>query len=155
MPGKQSNADIVQFLGEQDTEKVKLAVTDVDGILRGKIISFEKFKSILEKGFGFCDVIFGWDAGDIAYDNVKFTGWHTGYPDATAVIDIETFRKIPWENDTPFFLADCREADGNDLPVCARSLLKRIAAETKEAGYAPYFSQEYEWFNLINNADEL
>ena len=45
-----------------------------------------------EKGFGFCNVVFGWDAGDIAYDNAQYTGWHTGYPDATAVIDFNTFR---------------------------------------------------------------
>jgi len=47
------------------------------------VISIDKFKSVAEKGFGFCDVIFGWDAGDVAYDNARFTGWHTGYPDAT------------------------------------------------------------------------
>jgi glutamine synthetase len=155
MPGKQSNADILQLLVEENTEKVKLAVTDIDGVLRGKLISFEKFKSILEKGFGFCDVVFGWDVGDVAYDNVKFTGWHTGYPDATAVIDTQTFRTIPWENDVPFFLADFRDAQGNDLHVCARSLLKKVARQAQEAGYVPYFSQEYEWFNLINNVNEL
>jgi len=155
MPDKQSNADILQLLSEQNTEKVKLAVTDIDGVLRGKLISFEKFRSILEKGFGFCDVVFGWDAGDLAYDNVKFTGWHTGYPDATAVIDTKTLRQIPWENDVPFFLADFRDANGNDLPVCARSLLKKVARQANDAGYVPYFSQEYEWFNLIDNVNEL
>jgi glutamine synthetase len=155
MPGKQSNADILQLLVEENTEKVKLAVTDIDGVLRGKLISFEKFKSILEKGFGFCDVVFGWDVGDVAYDNVKFTGWHTGYPDATAVIDTQTFRTIPWENDVPFFLADFRDAQGKELHVCPRSLLKKISRQAKDAGYTPYFSQEYEWFNLINNVNEL
>jgi glutamine synthetase len=155
MPDKQSNDGVLQFLSDQDTEKVKLAVTDIDGVLRGKVISFEKFRSILEKGFGFCDVVFGWDAGDLAYDNIKFTGWHTGYPDATAVVDAQTFRRIPWENDIPFFLADFRDAHGNDLHVCARSLLKKVARKVYDAGYVPYFSQEYEWFNLINNMNEL
>ncbi len=75
-------------------------------MLRGKVISFEKFVSIAEKGFGFCDVVFGWDAADAAYDNATVTGWHTGYPDAMATIDLQTFRQVPWENDLPFFLAD-------------------------------------------------
>ena len=44
--------------------KVKLAVTDLDGVLLGKIISAEKFKAVLDKGFGFCNVIFGWDMHD-------------------------------------------------------------------------------------------
>lgn len=155
MSNKQSSAEIIQLLAQQQTEKVKIAITDMDGILRGKLISFEKFKSIVEKGFAFCNVVFGWDAADVAYDNVKFTGWHSGYPDATAVVDINTFRKIPWENDTPFFLADFRDEKGNDLQVCPRSLLKKITQQAAGAGYMPFFSQEFEWFNLINNVDEL
>ena len=155
MSNKQSSREIIQLLAQQQTEKVKIAITDVDGILRGKLISFEKFKSIVEKGFGFCNVVFGWDAADAAYDNVQFTGWHSGYPDATAVVDINTFRKIPWENNIPFFLADFRDEKGNDLNVCPRSLLKKIAQQAANAGYIPYCSQEFEWFNLINNADEL
>src|SRR5579863_5803053 len=82
MPTIQSLTNILNQLSEQNTEKIKLAVVDIDGILRGKVISFEKFKSIAEKGFGFCDVVFGWVANDAAYDNAKITGWNTGNPDA-------------------------------------------------------------------------
>jgi glutamine synthetase len=155
MQKKQSIQEVLQQLAEQNAEKVKLAIVDVDGILRGKVISFEKFKSVAEKSFGFCDVVFGWDANDAAYDNAQITGWHTGYPDASAVVDINTFRQVPWENDLPFFLADFRDAKGNDLPVCPRSLLKKIAQQAKDADYIPYFSQEFEWFNFIANTDEL
>ncbi len=123
---KYSLDQVMRSLVEQDAEKVKLAVTDVDGVLRGKMVSIDKFRSIVEKGFGFCDVIFGWDAADLAYDNASVTGWHTGYPDATAIIDIQTFRQIPWENDTAFFLADFGDGEGKGLPVCPRGLLKRI-----------------------------
>ena len=49
-----STDKVLQQLAEQNTDKVKLAVTDIDGILRGKMISYEKFVSIVEKGFGFC-----------------------------------------------------------------------------------------------------
>ncbi len=150
-----SKDKVLQQLAEQNTEKVKLAVTDIDGILRGKMISYEKFVSIVEKGFGFCNVVFGWDAGDVAYDNSEYTGWHSGYPDATAVIDLNTFRQIPWDNDTPFFLADFRDSKGNDLAVCPRSLLKKIIKQAGDKGYTPYFSQEFEWFNLVDNTEQL
>jgi glutamine synthetase len=146
---------VLQLLAEQNTEKVKIAITDIDGVLRGKMISFEKFVSIIEKGFGFCNVVFGWDSADVAYDNVPFTGWHSGYPDATAVIDVNTFRQIPWENDTPFFLADFCDSKAKGLAICPRSLLKNILSETTNAGYVPNFSQEFEWFNLIDNTSEL
>ena len=148
-----TTASLIQQLADKDTRKVKLAITDIDGVLRGKVISFDKFKSVAEKGFGFCDVVFGWDAADMAYDNAHFTGWHTGYPDATAVIDLQTFREIPWEHDLPFFIADFSDANGKSLPVCPRSLLKKIIAQATEQGFSPYFSQEFEWFNFVNNAN--
>lgn len=146
---------VIEKLAAAKTEKVKLAVTDIDGILRGKVISFDKFVSVAEKGFGFCDVVFGWDAADVAYDNAKVTGWHSGYPDALATIDIQTQRRIPWENDLPFFLADFSHKESSLSAVCPRTLLKQITQQATKAGYIPYFSQEFEWFNFIDNRDEL
>jgi glutamine synthetase len=146
---------ILQLLTEKNATKVKLAITDIDGILRGKIISFEKFKSVAASGFGFCDVVFGWDAADMAYDNSSFTGWHSGYPDAKAAIDPQTFREIPWENNMPFFLADFRNSKGDALSVCPRSLLKNIRQQAVDAGFNCSFSQEFEWFNFMGNTAEL
>ena len=151
---KLSLAELLHQLESAKTEKVKLAITDIDGVLRGKVMSFDKFRSIAGKGFGFCDVVFGWDAGDQAYDNGVFTGWHTGYPDAMAVIDPGTLRRVPWEGGLPFLLADFR-GDGDDaLPVCPRGLLKKIIRQAAAEGYTAYFSQEFEWFNFIASSDD-
>jgi len=155
MANPPTNKELLQKLMAANTEKVKLAVTDIDGVLRGKVISFEKFVSVAEKGFGFCDVVFGWDAGDMAYDNAAVTGWHSGYPDAIATIDLQTFRQIPWENDLPFFLADFSGEKNNLAAVCPRTLLKQIRQQAGKAGFIPYFSQEFEWFNFIDNREEL
>jgi len=38
---------------EKDT-KVKVAGIDADGVMRGKIMSKEKFMSAAKSGFGFC-----------------------------------------------------------------------------------------------------
>ncbi len=148
-------AALIKKLTEENIQKIKLAVTDIDGVLRGKVISFDKFKSIAESGFGFCDVVFGWDAGDVAYDNANITGWHTGYPDATAIIDIQTYRRIPWDNDIPFFLADFDSAGSNALQICPRALLKKVVKNINDAGFQAFCSQEFEWFNLVDNTDEL
>lgn len=155
MSQKISTPEILQLLTDRQTEKVKLAITDIDGVLRGKIISFDKFKSVAEGGFGFCDVVFGWDAADQAYDNASFTGWHTGYPDAKASIDLQTFRQIPWEHDLPFFLAEFKEGSKPALEVCPRSLLRKIRQQSIDAGFLPSFSQEFEWFNFVANTEEL
>lgn len=143
MRNQQSLSELLQELTEESATKVKLAITDIDGVLRGKLISLDKFRSVVEKGFGFCDVVFGWDAGDQAYDNAAYTGWHTGYPDALAMIDINTFRRVPWENELPFFLAGFPDAP------CPRGVLRRVIGQAEELGYRAYFSQEFEWFNFL------
>ncbi|MBN4051502.1 glutamine synthetase [bacterium AH-315-M05] len=145
----------IQYVKDYPSAKVKLAITDIDGILRGKVIHKDKFLSILEKGFGFCDVVFGWDSSDDLYENVDFTGWHTGFPDANAMIDLSTFRKVPWDNDIPFFLADFTDNNGNPLPICPRNLLKRIKQETLDTGFTPFFSVEFEWFNFKETPNSL
>jgi glutamine synthetase len=143
-----ADKEVVQYVKNHPAGKVKIALTDIDGILRGKYISTEKFLSLIENEMGFCDVVFGWDAGDIVYDNVQYTGPHTGYPDAPAVIDLSTFRKIPWENDLPFFLAELATDKKNESSVCPRQLLKKIMNQAAQQGYSPVFSQEFEWYNF-------
>lgn len=143
-----NNEEILQYVKNHPSGKVKIAFTDIDGILRGKYISVEKFLSVSESGTSFCDVVFGWDAVDAAYDNGRFTGWHTGYPDSPAQLDLATFRKIPWENDLPFFLGDFSTESGSPSPVCPRQLLKKVLSDAKAAGYLPQFAQEFEWFNF-------
>ncbi|MEI9808749.1 MAG: glutamine synthetase family protein [Bacteroidota bacterium] len=140
--------EIIQYVKDHPSGKVKVAFADIDGVLRGKYISTDKFLSVIESGMSFCDVIFGWDAADMVYDNVKYTGWHTGYPDSPAVLDMATFRKIPWENDTPFFLGELTDTKGDPSPVCPRQLLKKIISEANKQGYSPFFSQEFEWYNF-------
>lgn len=146
---------LIEYLNEKDIHKIKFAFADIDGVLRGKIISKQKFIDGLQDGYGFCDVVFGWDSTDTCYDNVAITGWHTGYPDRPCRIDINTFRTIPWQDDIPFFMADFSKADGDDLHTCSRSLLKRIAADARQMGFHAEFAQEFEWFNFNETPQTL
>ncbi|HRI20864.1 MAG TPA: glutamine synthetase [Panacibacter sp.] len=146
--------ELIQKIEKLDSPVIKFAVTDIDGVMRGKIISKKKLLKSLEEGFGFCNVIFGWDINDGCYDNAAISGWHTGYPDAMATVDTTTLRNIPWDNDMPFFIADfgrSKEIAG----VCPRSLLKRINHECIALGYSNNFSKEFEWFNFKETPDSL
>jgi glutamine synthetase len=100
-------------------------------------------------------VIFGWDAADVSYDNGKYTGWHTGYPDAPAQLDLSTFRKIPWENDVPFLLGDIVDANGDAAYVCPRQLVKKVIADAGRDGFTPFFAQEFEWFNFAETPQSV
>lgn len=128
--------------------RMKLGLVDVDGVLRGKYISMDKFAGTLDSDPGFCDCILGWDVADQLYDNVSLTGWHTGFPDARFRLDAGSERRIPGEG-TPFLLGDFLVADGAGArrhPACPRGRLRSVLARAAEAGYRPRLGFEYEFF---------
>ena len=137
---------------DSGTGKVKVAVSDIDGILRGKYLHRDKFFGAAEKppngGFGFCDVVFGWDSSDVCYDNATLTGWQHGFPDALARIDLDTYRRVPWDDDVPFFLGEFVKGDGSPSPICPRQTLKRVLRRAAKLGVLPMCGMEFEWFNF-------
>jgi glutamine synthetase len=133
---------------KQGHGKVKVAVSDIDGILRGKYLHRDKFFAAADSGFGFCDVVFGWDSHDACYDNTQVTGWHHGFPDALARIDLDTARHVPWDGGVPFFLGEFVDADGSPFAVCPRQTLKRVLKRAEKLGFAAMAGMEFEWFNF-------
>jgi len=140
---------------ENHIRRVKLGAFDTDATLRGKYISLEKFWSAAESGLGFCDVIFGWDIGDVLYDNAKYTGWHTGYPDALCRIDVDSMRLVPWEPGTAFFLLDFYAPDRSPLGIAPRQVFRRVLDRAAERGYHAHFAAEYEFFIFRETAASL
>ena len=138
-----SVAQAKKIVEERGITHIKVGVFDGDAILRGKYMSKAKFFSALEGGFGFCDVVLGWDSNDQLFDNVKYTGWHTAYPDAWVRVIPETCREIPFEDNTLFFLC---EFVNKAEEICPRGVLRRVLDRAAKMGYEAYSSAEYEFF---------
>jgi glutamine synthetase len=136
-------ADVRRIVEERRLSHVKLGVVDIDGIMRGKYISRDKLFSALEGGFGFCDVVLGWDSDDQLYDNVTYTGWHTAYPDAPARLVPESCRELPFEDGGLFFLAEFAPPADD---ICPRGLLRRVLERARRMGFDAYAALEYEFF---------
>ena len=139
----ESAAEVLARVRQRGLSHVKVGAFDVDGILRGKYMHVDKLASALEKGFGFCDVVLGWDSMDQLYDNVRFTGWHSGYPDATVRLLPETCRDLPLEDGGLLVLG---EFAGGAEPICPRGCLRRVLARAADMGYRPRVGFEYEFF---------
>ena len=123
-PTQLTHADLPELL--KNDISIKVGGTDIDGQVRGKLMSKKKFLSIAQSGFGFCSVVFGWDMHDQTYfKELKISNAENGYRDILAEVDLSSFRRIPWENNVPFFLCSFREPEGQSLSACPRSLLER------------------------------
>lgn len=144
-------AEAKKFVSRMPFSHVKLGWVDHDGILRGKYIGKDKFLSALDNGFGFCDVVVGWDNFDVVYEEdagVTYTGWHTAFPDMKMNVAVDTARAIPFEGGVPFFLCEAEDAD-----ICPRGVLKKVLKKADDMGFKVNAAFEYEFF-LFNETPE-
>ena len=142
---------LIEELANQDFTYARVGVFDVDGQLRSKLVSKQKLIKILNEGFGFCNVINGWDMKDVCYPAYS----HTGYPDEWVFPDAETLRYIPWQENRPFILADFLNSKEGLGVICPRSLLRQVLEGYESLGIHPKIGMDIEWFNFLENSQSL
>jgi glutamine synthetase len=141
-----SQRAIIEAVKANPAGRVKVAVADIDGILRGKVIHVDKFTSAAEGGLGFS--VFGYDLNDRPIENLTSTGKRFGFPDAEARLDLGTYRTVPWDNNVPFFLGEFVNPDGSGHALCPRQLLKRVLQRAEKMGFKASIGSEFEFFNF-------
>ncbi len=146
--------DAKRIVNERNMTHVKIGLFDIDGIMRGKYLRKEKFFAALDQGLAFCDVILGWDSDDQLYEGVgvKYTGWHTGYPDAPVRVVPSTCRDIPFEPGMLLFIC---EFAGDAAAICPRNLLHRTLEQAKAMGFSVHAAFEYEFFLFNETPDSI
>jgi glutamine synthetase len=131
------------FIETNGIRRFKIGVFDIDGVFRGKYVNRSKLDSALDKGFGFCDVVLGWDLHDQLFDHTKVSGWHTGYRDAPVTLDLSTTRQLVFEPDTLVMLG---RFAGSYAEVGPRNVLARVVERAEAMGFHPNAAAEYEFF---------
>ncbi|KAI9016390.1 hypothetical protein CLU79DRAFT_837685 [Phycomyces nitens] len=150
------NLDTIKTLLESD-KRVKVAAIDIDGVLRGKVMQKKKFLQVAEDGFGFCSVIFGWDIQDNIYTtHGEFSGKDAEYSDLIAKIDLSSYRRIPWEDNVPFFLVHLLHPITR-LPLycCPRTVLQTVIDDLQTKSLTAYCGVEFEFFCFKETTETL
>ena len=88
----------------------------------------------------------GWDMHDAPYSQeLQISNKANGHRDLFAVIDLSTYRRIPWEDDVPFFLVSFFDPDTKKpLSVDPRGVLKRVTDTAETKGFHCVAGCEYE-----------
>ena len=120
---------------------VQIGLVDLDGIIRGKFISQEKFESLCEKEGTYCSVLLGWDLRDELYDN-DYTNWDTGFSDDAVRVVPNSERRVSEEGHSFHLL----EFSGDGAEICPRRLAGRVLDRADDMGFEVTSGFEYETF---------
>lgn len=88
----------------------------------------------------------GWDIHDTVYSReLLISNKDNGYRDILAKIDLTTYRRIPWEENVPFFLVSFLDPDTKEpLCACPRGTLNKALKQAGKHGWECVAGVEYE-----------
>jgi glutamine synthetase len=130
--------------GAVDT--VLLAITDMQGRLQGKRMQAGFFlDEAAEHGAEGCNYLLAVDVDMNTVEGYEMSSWARGYGDFVMRPDLETLRRVPWQEGTVLCLADVAWQDGSDVAASPRQILRRQLTRLAERGWAANAGTELEF----------
>ncbi|MFI2427139.1 glutamine synthetase family protein [Streptomyces sp. NPDC018955] len=130
--------------GEIDT--VVLAFPDMQGRLQGKRFAARFFlDEVLRHGAEGCNYLLAVDADMNTVDGYAMSSWETGYGDFAMYPDLDTLRRVPWNEGTALVVADLAWADGTPVAAAPRQILRRQLDRLAALGYTAQVGTELEF----------
>ena len=138
-------ADIKRLMEEGKIEYVKIGAPDIEGVYRGKRVAARHFLTSLEEGFGQCDVLFGWDIGEVVLPNLQFSNWERGFADIVMKPDLATFTMVPWEENVASCVCELWTEHGEPVTISPRYVLQRVVDRARTMGFEALAAAELEF----------
>jgi glutamine synthetase len=140
-------------LGTVDT--VVLAMTDMQGRLQGKRLTGTHFlKEVAEHGAESCNYLLAVDVDMNTVDGYAMSSWERGYSDMLLAPDLDTLRRVPWQEGTVMCLADVAWLDGSDVVASPRQVLRRQLARLAERGWIANAGTELEFLVFLDTYED-
>jgi glutamine synthetase len=137
--------DVAAWLDAHGITQVRLQAVNHDGFLLGKYMAASKLLSAAEKGTVFSDVAFGIDATGEVSVGWDWGRWRGDVIDIKVMPDLETLIEDPALEGLASVMCEFTDMDGNPLPVCFRSLLRRLVADLADRGFTASMAAELEF----------
>lgn len=136
-------------------DTVVLAMTDMQGRLQGKRLTATHFlHEIAEHGAESCNYLLAVDVDMNTVDGYEMSSWERGYSDMLLVPDIDTLRRVPWQEGTALCLADVAWLDKADVLASPRQILRRQLARLAERGWTANAGTELEFMVYLDTYEE-
>jgi glutamine synthetase len=135
-------------------DTVLLAITDIQGRLQGKRLTARHFLAeVAEHGAEGCNYLLAVDVEMTPVEGYAMASWERGYGDFVMRPDLDSLRRVPWQEGTAVCLADIVWQDGSDVLASPRQVLRRQLARLAGRGWTANAGTELE-FNVYRETYE-
>jgi glutamine synthetase len=153
-------------ISQKNLELVRFSFPDQHGVLRGKTLVASEVSRALRSGVTMTSTLFAKDTAHRTVFPVFEAGAGMSIPEMGGagnfimVADPQTFRTLPWADNTGWVLCDCYFANGKRIPISTRHLHREALAKLADAGfdYIAGLEIEFHLFKIENarlDADKL
>ncbi|CAL9598998.1 glutamine synthetase family protein [Streptomyces pilosus] len=136
-------------------DTVVLAFPDMQGRLQGKRFAARFFlDEVLRHGTEGCNYLLAVDAEMNTVDGYAMSSWETGYGDFAMFPDLDTLRRVPWNEGTALVVADLAWADGSPVVAAPRQILRRQLDRLAALGLTAQVGTELEFIVFRNTYEQ-
>jgi glutamine synthetase len=125
---------------------VAIATPDTQGRPVGRTLPLRRFLEQPDAGVDISSYALVYDLAGIPLEDSPFAGAHTGYHDIRLRPDLATLRPYPGIAGVAICIADVVDADGREIPIAPRTMLRRQVVLAMQQGYEPRLATELEFY---------
>ncbi|OBG22119.1 glutamine synthetase family protein [Mycobacterium sp. 852002-51057_SCH5723018] len=135
-----------ELVASDAVDTVIVAFTDMQGRLVGKRVAARLFlDEVAADGAECCSYLLAVDVDMNTVAGYAMSSWDTGYGDMVMRPDLSTLRLTPWLPNTALVIADLGWADGSEVAVAPRAVLRRQLDRLRERGLVGDVATELEF----------
>jgi len=139
--------------GRIDT--VLIAMTDMQGRLQGKRLTASHFlDEVVEHDAEGCNYLLAVDVEMNTVAGYTMSSWDRGYGDFVFKPDMDTLRRVPWQEGTALVMCDLVWEDGSPVVASPRQVLGRQLERLSERGFEAFVGTELEFLVFMDTYEE-
>jgi len=146
MAGNLTSAELDAAIDSGEIDTVIVAFPDAQGRLVGKRVAARFWRDeVLPHGAEACNYLLSVDVDLNTVDGYAMSSWDKGYGDMLLVPDLDTLRRVPWQEGTALVMADLAWEDREHVAQSPRGILNAQRARLAERGLTAYAGTELEF----------
>src|SRR5918998_2391610 len=154
----QGRLDLETLRSEVDAgriDTVLIAMTDMQGRLQGKRLTASHFlDEVVEHDAEGCNYLLAVDVEMNTVEGYEMSSWERGYGDFVFKPDMDTLRRVPWQEGTALVTCDLVWEDGSPVVASPRQVLKRQLERLSERGLEAFVGTELEFLVFMDTYEE-